>query len=49
MRKSELKRLRKLCDKHGLDYQLIDDSLTYGENLHELDLDNKYDFVIEAS
>ena len=28
----ELWHLKRFCDKHGLDYQLIDDSLTYSEN-----------------
>jgi len=28
----QLKALKKLCEKHGLDPQLIDDTLTYEEN-----------------
>lgn len=32
----EVWRLRKLCDKHGIDYQEIDDTLTYWENKEHL-------------
>jgi len=32
----QLWRLRRFCEKHGLDYQLIDNSLTYDENLKYL-------------
>jgi len=28
----QMRLLKQLCDKHGLDYQLIDDTLTYWEN-----------------
>ena len=28
----ELRHLKRFCDKYGLDYQLIDDTLTYAEN-----------------
>jgi len=32
MNNLEIWHLKRFCDKHGLDYQLIDDSLTYAEN-----------------
>lgn len=36
MRELEFIHLRKLCDKHGIDYQEIDDTLTYWENKDHL-------------
>jgi len=32
----QLRALKKLCEKHGLDPQLIDDTLTYEENKKNL-------------
>jgi len=36
MRTIELWHLKKLCDKYGIDYQEIDDTLTYWENKRHL-------------
>ena len=44
MRYFELKHLRELCEKHDLDPQLIDDTLTYYENLEELGLEQIGEF-----
>jgi len=34
----QLWHLQKFCDQHGLDYQLIDNTLTYSENKDQLNL-----------
>lgn len=46
LRPSQLKKLRKLCLEHNLDTELIDNSLTYAENVQELGLDHSLDLIV---